>query len=228
MKKRLVLVTAVLAIMLVSCVKSLSKEGVSETTTLIGRVVEESSQTPVLGAKVSITNGLSTYALCITKEDGAFELKVNFDEIDDDYFLLIDGGMEWKTIKRELFGMGQERYDYTSVILDSFFPTFLYDGHKYYVAPASTSMKWDMADLYCNSLTINGLSGWRLPTLNELVQMYAEQSQIGGFQGYIYWSSSNSADNLGSHYDLDFQDGSIGNTLDRYPRRARPIRRVNQ
>lgn len=117
MKKSLIMVLAALVIGLTSCVKDLEKEGISETTTLIGRIIEESSQTPVPGVKVSVTNGSRTYASCTTEDDGNFELKVNFDKIDKDYYLLMDGGTAIKTKKNELHGMGMEMYDYTNVIL---------------------------------------------------------------------------------------------------------------
>lgn len=117
MKKGLILVLAALAIGFSGCVKDLSKENFSETTTLIGRVIEESTQRPVADVKVSITNGSRTYASYTTKEDGNFELQVNFDKLGKDYYLLMDGGTAIKTKKSELRGMGMEMYDYTNVIL---------------------------------------------------------------------------------------------------------------
>lgn len=117
MKKSLIMVLVALVFGFLGCVKDLEKENFSETTTLIGRVIEESSQKPIAGVKVSITNGSRTYTSCTTEEDGNFELKVNFDKIDKDYYLLMDGGTAIKTKKSELRGMGMEMYDYTNIIL---------------------------------------------------------------------------------------------------------------
>ena len=117
MKKSLIIILAALVIGFIGCVKDLEKENFSETSTLIGRIIEESSQRPVAGVKVSITNGSRTYASCTTEEDGNFELKVNFDKLDKDYYLLMDGGTAIKTKKSELRGMGMEMYDYTNIIL---------------------------------------------------------------------------------------------------------------
>ena len=117
MKKGLIIVLVALAVGFSGCVKDLSKENFSETTTLIGRVIEESTQRPVADVKVSITNGSRTYASYTTKEDGNFELQVNFDKLGKDYYLLLDGGTSIKTKKSELRGMGMEMYDYTNIIL---------------------------------------------------------------------------------------------------------------
>ena len=77
------------------------------------------------------------------------------------------------------------------------FPTFQYGGYTYYVAPdPGNNMNWSEANSYCNNLTNGGLSGWRMPTRDELVQMYAEMNSIGGFFYSFYggyWSSTSSA-----------------------------------
>jgi len=36
----------------------------------------------------------------------------------------------------------------------------------------------------------NNLSDWFLPSQNELYQLYARQTEVGGFEGNLYWSSS--------------------------------------
>jgi hypothetical protein len=48
------------------------------------------------------------------------------------------------------------------------------------------SMKWDDANKACADLGI----GWRLPTKNELHQMYLNQDKFGGFHHSSYWSST--------------------------------------
>ena len=69
-------------------------------------------------------------------------------------------------------------------------PTFQYNGHTYRVAPSSTNRYvWSTANDYCDSLTYFGYSDWRLPTLAELQQMYADRNTIGGFSIGNYWSN---------------------------------------
>ena len=116
-------------------------------------------------------------------------------------------------------------------------PTFQYGGYTYYVAPdPGNYMLWNDANSYCNNLTIYGLSGWRLPTKDELVQMYAERYSIGGFntstwnnESY-YWSSTVSPNNY--HYFVQFYNGEVDYYRPGYmyqydEARVRPIRRKN-
>lgn len=116
-------------------------------------------------------------------------------------------------------------------------PTFQYGGYTYYVAPdPGNIMLWNDANSYCNNLTVYGLSGWRLPTKDELVQMYSERSSIGGFHTgswnnvSFYWSSTSSPNNY--YYYVKFSDGGVGYYMPGYMNqyneaRARPIRRKN-
>lgn len=45
------------------------------------------------------------------------------------------------------------------------------------------------AQLY-NDLTVGSYSDWYLPSRNELDKPYLNKGTIGGFGGYLYWSSS--------------------------------------
>lgn len=80
-------------------------------------------------------------------------------------------------------------------------PTFIFNEKTYRVAPnAPNLMTRDRAIPYCEGLSLYGYSDWRLPTLDELSQMYALRVSIGGFvtsgsstsssAPYIYWSST--------------------------------------
>jgi len=57
------------------------------------------------------------------------------------------------------------------------------------IAPKSTEIHatWDEARLYCFSLEIDGKVGWRLPTKDELNEIYNSDND---FVCSYYWSSS--------------------------------------
>ena len=124
------------------------------------------------------------------------------------------------------------------------FPTFQYGGYTYYVAPdPGNYMEWSAANSYCNNLSLEGMTGWKMPTRDELVQMYADRNSIGGFStafggtgdnsnGYFYsayWSSTTSTSSY--HYYVTFSNGTVCNPPDTYygynRARVRPIRRKN-
>lgn len=85
------------------------------------------------------------------------------------------------------------------------FPSFEYNGHTYWVAPASTAMQWSMANSYCNNYSIYGIAGWRMPTIEELTQMY-----LSGIRDYTYWLwSSTPSDSGTSYYCVYMNDGEI-------------------
>lgn len=109
-------------------------------------------------------------------------------------------------------------------------PTFQYGGYTYYVAPTQNKMTWNDANLYCSGLTISGLSGWRLPTKNELAQMCHESNSIGGFdQGYVnsqYWSGTMNTTN-GKYYYQDFDNCRVWDAYGDSRFYFRPIRRKN-
>ena len=123
---------------------------------------------------------------------------------------------------------GEEK-SFTTEIL----PTFQYSGHTYYVAPEPDILRsWSDANSYCDNLTIYGLSGWKLPTRDELEQMYSERYSIGDFfyQYYTtsieyykgsYWSSTTSSR---GHCAIYFYYGSLMDYSDETVCRIRPIR----
>ena len=57
------------------------------------------------------------------------------------------------------------------------------------IAPKETEIRlnWDDARLYCFSLNINGKTGWRLPTKDELNEIYQSKND---FTNDYYWSST--------------------------------------
>ena len=59
------------------------------------------------------------------------------------------------------------------------------------IAPKSTEIEanWHDARLYCFSLNIDGKIGWRLPTKEELNEIYQSEND---FEKVWYWSSTES------------------------------------
>lgn len=57
------------------------------------------------------------------------------------------------------------------------------------IAPKSTEIRanWNDARFYCFALNINGKTGWRLPTKEELAEIYSSQND---FSREWYWSST--------------------------------------
>jgi len=51
-------------------------------------------------------------------------------------------------------------------------------------------MNWDLAIAECNALG----NGWRLPSIEELNEIYLKKNEISGLVGEEYWSSSESVD----------------------------------
>jgi hypothetical protein len=57
------------------------------------------------------------------------------------------------------------------------------------IAPKETEIQanWDVAKLYCFALNIDGKFGWRLPTKEELDEIYESEND---FRKTFYWSST--------------------------------------
>ena len=85
----------------------------------------------------------------------------------------------------------------------------------------STNLSWDVANSMCKNSSVAGLHDWRLPTKNELLQLYAMKDEIGGFNSNkysYYWSSTwGYGSDYGSYYDgyvrVHFYDGTAGTTV---------------
>lgn len=114
-------------------------------------------------------------------------------------------------------------------------PTFVYNGHTYRVAPCVPNVySWSDANAYA-SATLYGYSDWRLPTIQELQQMYILRNTIGGFdtardmyERCYYWSSTRDTtiNGVGYFRYVWFVNGSVGIVpINRYCYNYRAIRR---
>jgi Protein of unknown function (DUF1566) len=57
------------------------------------------------------------------------------------------------------------------------------------IEPTMIAANWDDARLYCFSLNVDGKTGWRLPTINELIDVTYEIRDAMD-KDHWYWSSA--------------------------------------
>ncbi len=211
-------------------------------TEYIGTVVEENTMSPLSNIMVSVTDGIRVVASTMTDETGSFSFSVNFEKVTESDSLLLDGSPFLPYQKKfALKGMGQEQYNYGTLILGNELKTFQYAGAMYYVHPEIGEMTWEAAMAFCENLTYAGYSDWFLPDKDELNAMYVYNDDIGGFVTYnhqgSYWSSTTTYyfDGLYYHDDriyywyLDFSTGrsNYETNQDVVYHRVRPIRKDN-
>lgn len=62
------------------------------------------------------------------------------------------------------------------------------------IAPKTTEIQanWNDARLYCFALYVDGKTGWRLPSKEELKEIYESQND---FETRWYWSGTDHSDN---------------------------------
>ena len=91
---------------------------------------------------------------------------------------------------------------------------------KYEIAPKSTEIQanWDDARLYCFSLNIEGKTGWRLPTKEELNEIYESTNDLEEY-GW-YWSSTEFNTSSAWLQDFNYADQDYYNKLGNYYVRA--------
>lgn len=104
-------------------------------------------------------------------------------------------------------------------------PSFEYNGHTYWVAPdPGNLMTRSVAYAYCDGLSLYGHSDWKMPTIEELLQMYTNKDVIGGFENTGYWGSDQ---NTYWSFYVDFSNGVVDSEYNgQNPgyHRVRPVR----
>lgn len=75
--------------------------------------------------------------------------------------------------------------------------------------PISFEKNWSDANTYCNNTTINGQTGWRLPTKYELRALVASGAMEGqGWTALNAWSSTAALYTTGIHVDVYLFSGN--------------------
>jgi hypothetical protein len=91
--------------------------------------------------------------------------------------------------------------------------------------------KWDDAEGRCKTLSVeSGIAGWRLPTGDELNQMYLnlKTKGLGGFTDGWYWTSNRSSSS-GTYYgQQNFKDGTQSDSLWSNTGNSAKVRAVQQ
>jgi hypothetical protein len=72
---------------------------------------------------------------------------------------------------------------------------------------------WDNANAFCNTTTINGATGWRLPTQFDLTELYAS----GAITGYGWtmgqtWSSTGFGAPINEYFTVNLANGAVQQT----------------
>lgn len=94
------------------------------------------------------------------------------------------------------------------------------------IAPKSTEIIrsiWDDARLYCFVLNVDGKTGWRLPTKEELNEIYESEND---FEMWSYWSSTENGSNIAwaQYFGNGYQYDVIKNVRYFYFRAIRDIK----
>ena len=100
---------------------------------------------------------------------------------------------------------------------------------KFEIAPKSTEkqLSWYDAVEYCKNLVVDGKSDWRLPSKDELDQMYKNKNSMPSgekFASKWYWSSSERAATLAwFQFFSDSSQYATNKTTKQYVRAVRSI-----
>src|SRR5487761_2690148 len=95
---------------------------------------------------------------------------------------------------------------------------YVYQGGLTWMPISATTYTWSAANTYCTTTTINGTSGWRLPTqleLSALYNAYPNNSSVLTAQGWtLIFTWSSTPYSAGSHYGVHLTFGGVGATYD--------------
>ncbi|MBQ3740610.1 MAG: hypothetical protein II856_05375 [Bacteroidales bacterium] len=113
MKKKLYLLLSACLLVMSGCLKSLDKEGISETTRCKGLILEEGSLRPVAYVRLTVTNGELNGESTVTSATGTFSIDVTAQQIGKGYYLLMEADSLYEDliIPLDKVPLGQSEYD---------------------------------------------------------------------------------------------------------------------
>lgn len=88
-------------------------------------------------------------------------------------------------------------------------------------------LKWNDAMYTCSSFSISGISGWRLPSRDELVAIFhalKDGHPFTGGQSSYYWSSSTCADGTDFAWIVVMDNGGVFTVVKSFTAHVWPVR----
>ena len=81
---------------------------------------------------------------------------------------------------------------------------------------------WESINLMCKNSIVGDYTDWRLPDKDELMILYSNKNNIGGFAADKYWSRD-------SYYTVDFANGTLNGIggYNKYSYRGRCVRTIS-
>ena len=106
-------------LLLTSCIKDLKKEGIYTTTICRGVLVEQRTNQPVSGMRVSLTNGDKIPMTVVSSVDGTFEIEVSAEEVSQRYYLQLeaDSLYDSKQVSLQEVGYGKKTFDIGTIYI---------------------------------------------------------------------------------------------------------------
>lgn len=97
---------------------------------------------------------------------------------------------------------------------------------KFEIAPKSTEteLNWNDAKFYCFSLAIDGKTGWRLPTKDELELIHRKYQHDNEYEPTWYWTSENSPHIPTEYYIVYMGSGYLASSTAKFEYLVRAIR----
>lgn len=102
-----------------SCIKDLEEEGIFETTTIKGSVLEEGKETPIINISVKLTDGVNVPQNTFTDNNGEFTLSVTNEQISKGFYISIEADSIYtpKTVKLDAIKYGSKDFDIGTIYI---------------------------------------------------------------------------------------------------------------
>jgi len=206
-----------------SIVQTLEATNISETTaTLNGLIVYKGE--PEYTEKGFVYS--SSFPMPTLDDPDDATTKVSVSGNSDEFSANISGLVKDQTYRVRAYAKSNDGVVYGDAVsfeATSFKPYIILENLAIQLTDLSSiGVSWYVAVDLCSNSRVGGFSDWRLPTVAELVLIYANRAKIGGFKDARYWSSSPYS--KFSHYFMDFSNGETGDYFGDY--RVRAVRTV--